>query len=112
MPAGESRRGAYHSADIEYVFQTLDSKHLPWTDDDRKLSDIISSYWSNFAKSGNPNGPGLPEWPTYGQTKFDVMHLYYSSKNNAVPKAEPDAHRAQYELLDRIAQEDSAAKKP
>src|SRR6185312_16217623 len=47
QPAGEASRGAYHSADIEYVFQALDSKKLPWTDADRKLSDMISSYWTN-----------------------------------------------------------------
>jgi para-nitrobenzyl esterase len=106
MPPGEASRGAYHSADIEYVFETLDSKHLPWTADDRKLSDIISSYWTNFAKSGNPNGEGLPEWPGYSKsTGYDVMHLQVSSTKAVAPKAAPDVHRSQYELLDRIAQE-------
>jgi para-nitrobenzyl esterase len=106
MPAGQPSRGAYHSADIEFVFETLDSKRLPWTADDRKLSDLISSYWTNFAKTGNPNGVGLPEWPTYGKSKdYEVMHLLVSSTKSAGPKAAPDAHRERYQLLDRIAKE-------
>jgi len=113
MPAGEASRGAYHSADIEYVFETLDSKHLPWTADDRKLSGIISSYWTNFARSGDPNGEGLPEWPGYSKnTGYEVMHLRASSTQSSEPHAAPDAHRSRYELLDRIAHEKSAVRKP
>lgn len=106
MPGGQRSRGAYHSADIEFVFETLDSKHLPWTADDRKLSDLISSYWTNFAKTGNPNGDGLAEWPNYGKSKdYEVMHLLVSSEKSARPKAVPDAHRERYQLLDRIAKQ-------
>ncbi|MFL6353725.1 MAG: carboxylesterase/lipase family protein [Bryobacteraceae bacterium] len=114
-PTGEPDRGAYHSADIEYVFETLDWKRLPWTADDRKLSDIISSYWTNFAKRGNPNGPGLPEWPSYSKTDhYAVMHLQVGGVNNGekgragsqeIPYAAPDPRRPRYKLLDRIADE-------
>jgi para-nitrobenzyl esterase len=115
MPTGDPNRGAYHSADIEYVFETLDWKHLPWTADDRKLSDTISSYWTNFAKTGNPNGPGLPEWPGYSKAdRYEVMHLQMGGLKNGAeppdvlhgaPYAGPDAMRSRYELLDRIAHE-------
>jgi para-nitrobenzyl esterase len=108
-PPGEPGRGAYHSADIEYVFETLDWKHLAWTADDRKLSDMISSYWANFAKNGNPNGPGLPEWPGYNQADgYEVMHLHLGTvvrSGHAMPYAAPDELRSRYELLDRIAHE-------
>ncbi len=104
QPAGTPSRGAYHSADIEYVFETLDSKALPWTDADRKLSDMISSYWTNFAKSGDPNGPGLPKWPTTtGKDDYQVMHLVEG--NGSDPQSAPDTVRARYELLDRISAE-------
>jgi len=107
MPPGESSHGAYHSADIEYVFETLDWKHLAWTAGERKLSDMISSYWTNFAKNGNPNGPGLPEWPGYNKAdNYEVMHLHVPP----MPSAAPDRLRSRYELLDRVARERASGK--
>jgi len=48
-----------------------------------KLSDIISSYWINFAKSGDPNGPGLPRWPVFTENDLKVMTF------DATPSARP-----------------------
>jgi para-nitrobenzyl esterase len=57
---GQPNRRATHGAEIPYAFN---SPSPAWTDADRALADAISSYWVNFAKNGNPNGAGLPEWP-------------------------------------------------
>jgi len=60
MPGDDA--GAFHSAELWYEFGTLDRCWRPFTDADRKLSDTILGYWTNFARTGNPNGEGLPEW--------------------------------------------------
>ena len=112
---GEHNRGAFHSADIKYVFETLDSEKLPWTEADRKTSDLMATYWTNFAKTGDPNSAGLPKWERYDKSDgYSVMHLGQFdptgtsgslSPTNAYGKTEPDKLRARYELLDGIAKQ-------
>jgi len=63
---GQPSRGATHTADIAYMFDNPPSTQT-WTDVDRKLADTMSSYWVNFATTGNPNGKGLPEWTAYSE---------------------------------------------
>ena len=95
------RMGAYHSAEIEYVFGQLDSKAgVPWRSEDRALSEQMMKYWCNFAKNGDPNGPGLPKWPKYVSTDgWPVMFL----------TDKPEAHKD--DLRDRYLFLESAWKK-
>jgi len=78
--------GAPHGAEISYVF-----KHLAWipgtqfTDEDRKLSEIMAAYWTNFAKKGNPNGPALPEWPVFHAGEPTVLYLKGEPHPGPVP---------------------------
>ncbi len=56
--------GAFHIAEIPFVFGS-EERALGWSDEDEDLSELMQAYWVNFAKTGNPNGTNLPEWPTY-----------------------------------------------
>ena len=57
--------GAVHFSEVIYVFNNLRMKDYPWTDLDRRIADMLSSYWTNFTRRSNPNGSGLPSWPVY-----------------------------------------------
>jgi para-nitrobenzyl esterase len=72
---GHDMRGAYHGSEINYVFDNLYDTPRPWTAEDRRIADIMSSYWANFAATGNPNGKGLPHWPAFNPTQPVVMEL-------------------------------------
>jgi para-nitrobenzyl esterase len=68
------RYGAFHSAEIVYALDNLFSLHRPWEDVDRKLASTMSALWVNFIRTGDPNGPGLPNWPTYQpSTKMEML---------------------------------------
>ena len=85
---------AFHSDDIEYVFGTLDTRPGETVrDEDRKLSEEMMTYWTNFAKKGDPNGEGVPNWPKYDATDNSLIHL------NSPITAGPDATRERYLFL-------------
>lgn len=99
-PATAKDVGARHAGEIEYVFGTQDSSNAPWQSDDRKLSETMMAYWTNFARSGDPNGSGLPAWPRYDKPDgYQVMHL------SANVHAAPESHRERYEFLDTCTME-------
>jgi para-nitrobenzyl esterase len=84
---------AFHSDDIEYVFGTLDTRPgAVWRAEDRKLSEQMMSYWTNFARTGDPNGPGLPPWPKYDSAD-SLIHL------DSIITSGPDTLRPRYEFL-------------
>ncbi len=67
--------GASHFAELWYVFDHLDQSPWNWTAGDRKLADEMSSYWVNFARSGDPNATGLPSWPAFTNAESKVQYL-------------------------------------
>lgn len=85
-------KGAFHSSELWYMFGTLGRCWRPMTESDKQLSEIMLDHWSNFAKTGNPNGENLPTWIPYStksklhmklDTDFTGMVDFYTQKNIA-----------------------------
>src|SRR5262249_13886854 len=69
-----ARLGAYHASEIAYVFGNL-LRNWSYTPIDRRAADMMSSYWANFAKNGDPNGAGLPKWEPYDLADEPYLEL-------------------------------------
>jgi para-nitrobenzyl esterase len=103
VPATSRDIGARHAGEIQYVFGTLDSvPGVRWETSDRKLSDAMVTYWTNFATSGDPNGEGLPKWPRYDAAGRRVLHL-----DETIHDA-PEASRARYTAIDAYVERQRA----
>ena len=81
--------GSGHGSDVPFAFQTLAGRRGV-TDADKSLSNQISSYYVNFATTGDPNGKGLPQWPAFTNANQSVMVF------DAAPSARP------YPMLEKV----------
>jgi para-nitrobenzyl esterase len=89
-------RGAVHSAEIQYAMGNLDlDKRYEWTPADYEVSKTMQAYFANFIKTGDPNGPGLAEWPPYRPD-----NNYQRMRIDVTSRAEPEPHRERYLALD------------
>jgi len=89
-------RGAPHAAEIKYVLENIDPK--TYGEADLKLSDLMGTYWTNFAKYGNPNGEKLPEWPKFTENNQKVMYFKNTSEQSSEAKPVPNLDKL--ELMD------------
>jgi para-nitrobenzyl esterase len=90
----QSPGGANHGAEMAYAFRNLGRAGRPPRPEDAALSDLMSTYWVNFARAGDPNGEGLPTWSPFTATDPRVMVL------DATPGMEPVPNLKQLEALD------------
>ena len=90
--------GSPHGQDIAYVFKHLDPSHPDTTQSDLRLSESMATYWANFARHGDPNGKGVPEWPAFNIESQRVMYLQQQ------PNAGPVPDQESLEVLDRYFQ--------
>jgi para-nitrobenzyl esterase len=86
--------GATHGAEIQYVFGNLDTRQGAPSAADTALSEQMMTYWVNFAKTGDPNGTGLPNWPAFNQNNQQVLYF------DGTIAAKPVPNSAQLQVLD------------
>lgn len=65
LPGGPRSVGAYHSGDLAFVFANTRRIGLHWTEDDHRTAALMSTAWTRFAKTGDPNGAGMAAWPAW-----------------------------------------------
>ncbi len=91
----EWKTGTPHATEIPYVMNTVKAKYGDkLTATDARIADQTNSYWANFAKTGNPNGAGLPNWPQY-DPKADVLMIFTPE---GVPVAQVDPWKARMDV--------------
>jgi para-nitrobenzyl esterase len=94
--------GAGHGSEVSYVFNNLNAR---WgapeaTPEDEKVAQIMNSYWVNFAKTGNPNGEGLPEWPAF-KTKTNKI-IEFQRDGSVVSKTDP--RKARLDIIEKASE--------
>jgi para-nitrobenzyl esterase len=92
-------RGAPHATEIPFVFDTVAARYgKDLAPADKATAEAANAYWVNFAKTGNPNGPGLPEWPAYSPKTDQLMDFSLQG-----PNAVADPWRERLDLTERLA---------
>ena len=77
LPASspETNFGAFHTGEVVYAYDNLFTVNRPWEKADHDLAKSMSTYWTNFVKTGNPNNSSLVKWPTYNKTSIQIIQL-------------------------------------
>jgi para-nitrobenzyl esterase len=101
---GHESEGALHSGELPYVFGAFPKTGNiggEFGEPDRRLSDVIQRYWTNFAKRGNPNGAGVPNWPRFAEDQG-----YMEFMPDARPVAKTGLRKAQCDLFRQAVEQD------
>ena len=97
----EAPYGAPHASEIPFEMDTVSARYgAAATEQDQSVAKLMHAYWFNFAKTGNPNGPGLPTWAAYTTASDAILDL--SAGGPAVPGADP--YKARLDVTAAVAQ--------
>ena len=111
-PAGSPRAGSGspHGQEVAFVFGVLNPNNPQTTKTDLEISDQMSTYWTNFAKYGDPNGPGVTQWPAFSDKNPVLMYFQQNSHTGPVPSASSLNVLDQYFKWRRTPEGDASAK--
>jgi len=101
--------GAPHGSEIAYAFNNLARYYGPaLSPRDAAVGKTLSAYWVNFARTGNPNGPGLPEWPRFRAAEDLILKVHA----NGAFGSGPDPLKARLDLAEKVAQAERNGREP
>ncbi len=101
-PAARERSpyGAGHGSEVSFVFNTLNARWGPPAEptvEEKELANVMCAYWANFAKNGNPNAEGLPNWPRYNNQEQPILDVELDGKVGS----KPDPRKARLDVVEK-----------